>query len=110
MEASDVVISTQLLARDGIAAGSGPFNTLRSQTDPYDCTLNIDAFSVLWKWKGPFKVGVFASPGAVACHPESRVPLPCVSPFHMGGRVHCDALSFIDEGVLYAFPPPILIA
>ena len=106
----DVVISTQLLVRDGIAAGLGPFNTLLLHSDPYDCTLSSDVFVFFWKWKGPFKVDVFASPGAVAYHPETRLPLPYVSPFHMEGRVHCDALSFIDEGVLYAFPPPILIA
>ena len=98
------------MARDGIGAGSGPLNPPSLLTDPYDCMLKADVFAFLWKWKGPFKVDVFSLPGAVVSQPETHLPLPCVSPFHMKGRVHCDALSFVDEGVLHAFPPQNCIA
>ena len=103
-------MSTQFLAQDGIAAGSGLYNILSLYKDPYSCTLLLEAFKKLWLWKGPFDIDVFSSPVAVARDPSSVARLLCISPLQMKGRLHCEALSFVDSRMLYAFPPPGLIA
>lgn len=103
----DIKLSMQYLAGDGIIVSGA--DGLSRGSDPYNCTLSVSAFQRLWQWKGPFEVDTFAAPGAVAMHPGTKVALDCVSPFVMPKRLHSDALSFVSERTLYAFPPPGLI-
>lgn len=106
----NILLSVQFLARDGIVQTTQSCQSgLSMNKDPYNCTMRPAIFKRLWEWKGPFDVDVFAAPGAVMANPVTGAKLDCVSPFPMKSRLHCDALSFVTDKLIYAFPPPGLI-
>ena len=99
-------MSTQYLCGDGIIV-SGADGLSRGE-DAYDCRLCSRAYERLLRWQGPFDVDCCAAPGAVQSDVYGR-QLPYVSPYGGQGCVGVDALTFSHPGMLYAFPPAILI-
>lgn len=104
----DIMLSTQYVAGDGIIL-SGADGLSRGE-DVYNCTINVEAFARVWRWRGPLEVDGCAASDAVACDVNTGKPLAYVSPYGGVGCIHRDFLSFQSLQRIYAFPPaPMLL-
>ena len=75
-----------------------------------DASLTDRLRVLVWDWCGPLSWDLMALPSNVFCLPGSR-PLPFFSPFPVSGAAGVDVFSQnAPSGVLYAFPPFVMIS